>query len=30
AIPTATRISHDGRTLICGDSHGIIHFWPAP
>ena len=27
AIPMATRISHDGRTLICGDSAGEIHFW---
>ncbi len=27
AIPMTTRISHDGRTLICGDSAGEIHFW---
>lgn len=29
AIPITTRISHDGRTLICGDSAGEIHFWDA-
>ena len=30
AIPVTTRISHDGRTLICGDSLGELHFWTAP
>lgn len=27
AIPMTTRISHDGLTLICGDSAGEIHYW---
>lgn len=30
AIPVTSRISHDGRTLICGDSLGEIHFWTVP
>ena len=30
ATPVTTSISHDGRTLICGDSVGEIHFWSAP
>ena len=30
AIPVSTCISHDGKTLICGDSAGELHFWNAP
>ena len=30
ATPVATCISHDGKTLICGDSAGELHFWNAP
>ena len=30
AIPVTPRISHEGRTLICGDSLGEIHFGTAP
>lgn len=27
AIPLATCISHDGKTLVCGDSQGQVHFF---
>ena len=30
AIPVSTCISHEGKTLICGDSAGELHFWNAP
>lgn len=30
AVPVTTTISHDGHTLICGDSLGELHFWKTP
>ena len=30
AIPITTRFSHDGKTLLSGDSNGEIHFWNSP